>query len=93
MAVYSPLCVGPGRKLGYLLDIIFKKVQVGKDQEKVQSEKDSHSKNRDGKIAIDQFFFFFFFFFFFLSYFILFIFFSFIFLFLSCHLSKKFPVN
>ena len=26
-----------------------KKVQVGKDQEKVQSEKDSHSKNRDGK--------------------------------------------
>ena len=27
----------------------FKKVQVGKDQEKAQSEKDSHSKNRDGK--------------------------------------------
>ena len=27
----------------------FKKVQVGKDREKVQSEKDSHSKNRDGK--------------------------------------------
>ena len=26
-----------------------KKVLVGKDQEKVQSEKDSHSKNRDGK--------------------------------------------
>ena len=25
------------------------KVQVGKDQEKAQSEKDSHSKNRDGK--------------------------------------------
>ena len=25
------------------------KVQVGKDQEKVQSEKDSHSKNRGGK--------------------------------------------
>ena len=25
------------------------KVQVGKDQEKVQSEKDSHSKNRSGK--------------------------------------------
>ena len=24
-------------------------VQVGKDQEKAQSEKDSHSKNRDGK--------------------------------------------
>ena len=26
-----------------------KKVQVGKDQEKAQSEKDSHSKNRDGE--------------------------------------------
>ena len=25
------------------------KVQVGKDQEKEQSEKDSHSKNRGGK--------------------------------------------
>ena len=25
------------------------KVQVGKDQEKVQSEKDSHSKNQGGK--------------------------------------------
>ena len=29
--------------------IIRKKVQVGKDQEKAQSEKDSHSKNRDMK--------------------------------------------
>ena len=29
--------------------IHFKKVQVGKDQEKAQSEKDSHSKNRGGK--------------------------------------------
>ena len=28
---------------------IYKKVQVGKYQEKAQSEKDSHSKNRDGK--------------------------------------------
>ena len=27
----------------------FEKVQGGKDQEKAQSEKDSHSKNRDGK--------------------------------------------
>ena len=27
----------------------YKKVQVGKDQEKAQSEKDSYSKNRDGK--------------------------------------------
>ena len=26
-----------------------KKVQVGKDQEKAQSAKDSHSKNRGGK--------------------------------------------
>ena len=26
-----------------------KKVQVGKDQEKAQSEKDSHSKKRGGK--------------------------------------------
>ena len=31
------------------LIIIEKKVQVGKDQEKAQSEKDSHSKNRGGK--------------------------------------------
>ena len=30
----------------------FKKVQVGKDQEKAQSEKDSHSKNRGGKTFI-----------------------------------------
>ena len=29
--------------------LFYKKVQVGKDQEKAQSEKDSHSKNRDGK--------------------------------------------
>ena len=29
--------------------LIQKKVQVGKDQEKAQSEKDSHSKNRGGK--------------------------------------------
>ena len=27
----------------------YKKVQVGKDQEKEQSEKDSHSKNQGGK--------------------------------------------
>ena len=32
------------------LDIwLNEKVQVGKDQEKAQSEKDSHSKNRGGK--------------------------------------------
>ena len=29
--------------------ITFKKVQVGKDQEKAQSEKVSHSKNRGGE--------------------------------------------
>ena len=28
---------------------VSEKVQVGKDQEKAQSEKDSHSKNRGGK--------------------------------------------
>ena len=28
---------------------LWKKVQVGKDQEKARSEKDSHSKNRGGK--------------------------------------------
>ena len=28
---------------------VYRKVQVGKDQEKAQSEKDSHSKNRGGK--------------------------------------------
>ena len=31
------------------LCVISKKVQVGNDQEKAQSEKDSHSKNRCGK--------------------------------------------
>ena len=29
--------------------VLLKKVQVGKDQEKAQSERDSHSKNRGGK--------------------------------------------
>ena len=34
----------------YQLDLMgSQKVQVGKDQEKAQSEKDSHSKNRGGK--------------------------------------------
>ena len=28
--------------------VLYRKVQVGKDQEKAQSEKDSHSKNRGG---------------------------------------------
>ena len=31
------------------MSIRSKKVQVGKDQEKAQSERDSHSKNRGGK--------------------------------------------
>ena len=35
-----------GRKRTAILD---KKVQVGKDQEKAQSERDSDSKNRGGK--------------------------------------------
>ena len=33
----------------HLNDLPVKKVQVGKDQEKAQSERDSHSKNRGGK--------------------------------------------
>ena len=36
-------------ELRKLHNINEKKVQVGKDQEKAQSEKDSHSKNRGGK--------------------------------------------
>ena len=32
-----------------ILPVLVKKVQVGKDQEKAQSEKDSHSKNRGGE--------------------------------------------
>ena len=35
--------------LGSVTCNIFGKVQVGKDQEKAQSEKDSHSKNRGEK--------------------------------------------
>ena len=33
----------------YVCFHIFNMIQVGKDQEKAQSEKDSHSKNRGGK--------------------------------------------
>ena len=40
----SPLTTHDGFYLS-----IHQKVQVGKDQEKAQSEKDSHSKNRGGK--------------------------------------------
>ena len=38
----------------YKLVWVSKKVQVGKDQEKAQSEKDSHSKNRGGKVGKNQ---------------------------------------
>ena len=31
------------------ISALLKEVQVGKDQEKAQSERDSHSKNRGGK--------------------------------------------
>ena len=35
-----------------MMSYLIKKVQVDNDQEKAQSERDSHSKNRDGKIII-----------------------------------------
>ena len=38
----------------FFFQIMSKKVQVGKDQEKSQSEKDSHSKNRGGKKKPNQ---------------------------------------
>ena len=48
--IYNKLtkCYEPLQKLRVRLGSC-KKVQVGKDQEKAQSEKDSHSKNRGGK--------------------------------------------
>ena len=39
---------GEARPVKYRCEEL-KKVQVGKDQDKAQSEKDSHSKNRGGK--------------------------------------------
>ena len=39
----------PQREIKLKTNLQAKKVQVGKDQEKAQSEKDSHSKNRGGK--------------------------------------------
>ena len=42
-------CLGDGMNKFDFLKNEKKKVQVGKDQEKAQSEKDSHSKNRGGK--------------------------------------------
>ena len=41
LVVYTPTCAAEYKR--------HRKVQVGKDQEKAQSEKDSHSKNRGGK--------------------------------------------
>ena len=40
--------LGPGNSKAFNFSV-FEKVQVGKDQEKAQSEKDSHSKNQGGK--------------------------------------------
>ena len=37
------------KNLHVYVHVQFTKVQVGNDQEKAQSEKDSHSKNRGGK--------------------------------------------
>ena len=37
------------KPIGYANVFKNQKVQVGKDQEKAQPEKDSHSKNRGGK--------------------------------------------
>ena len=45
MAAY----LGIAAHSAYFLFSLYKEVQVGKDQEKAQSEKDSHSKNRGGK--------------------------------------------
>ena len=44
----NPWCKRDGVEVG-ALKALKRKVQVGKDQEKAQSEKDSHSKNRGGK--------------------------------------------
>ena len=42
------------RSLSSFCLVQWKKVQVGKDQEKAQSEKDSHSKNRGGKNIVNN---------------------------------------
>ena len=44
-AIILKLCI----YINEILKVKDKEVQVGKDQEKAQSEKDSHSKNRGGK--------------------------------------------
>ena len=47
MTDFGYTCINDSlRKLAHA---IYRKVQVGKDQEKAQSEKNSHSKNRGGK--------------------------------------------
>ena len=49
MVIYMYIAPGQGQALGPKYFLKHKKEQVGKDQEKAQSEKDSHSKNRGGK--------------------------------------------
>ena len=46
--IESLFCIA-GDESRLTLERLAKKVQVGKDQEKAQSEKNSHSKNRGGK--------------------------------------------
>ena len=45
----SPACRGRVPYTFRIRSMRVEKVQLGKDQEKAQSEKDSHSKNRGGK--------------------------------------------
>ena len=44
------LSLGTIESASVISEPCYNEVQVGKDQEKAQSEKDSHSKNRGGKI-------------------------------------------
>ena len=49
---FGRLCANGWERNGIKLDTklkVYKKVQVGKDKEKAQSEKDAHSKKRGGK--------------------------------------------
>ena len=43
------MCLQISNKHPDVHEVLNEKVQAGKDQEKAQSEKDSHSKNRGGK--------------------------------------------
>ena len=47
--LYRPVICHTYNSMAMLTSFKEKKVQAGKDQEKAQSEKDSHSKNRGGK--------------------------------------------